>query len=155
LHLRSAFADATTAPDVIPSRMQALVDMIKANSSTHTIHVDSRYSEHEIFRESVIPYLETNRFRPCLLAIQKTHSIEYRAKVLGQALLAARTDANSFWVISSGNAEVAFPLRTTTIAATATPLRLLSPTLLLLQILLLSPLLCCLCFCCRCCYTFC
>jgi hypothetical protein len=70
--------------------MQALVDMIEANSSILTIHADSRYSEHEIYRESVIPYHETNRFRPYLLAIQKTLPIEYRA------LLAARTDANGF-----------------------------------------------------------
>jgi hypothetical protein len=121
VNLRSAFADATTAPDVITSRMLTLVKMIKANRSIHTIHVDSRYSEHEIYRESVIPYLETNRFRPRLLAIQKARPIEYRAKVLGQALLAVRTDANSFWMILSGNAEVAVPPTTTTIAATANP----------------------------------
>ena len=119
VNLRSAFADATTALDVITSRMQALVDMMKANSSIHTIHVDSRYSEHEIYRESVIPYLETNRFRPRLLAIQKTRPIEYRAKVLGRALLSARTDVNRLWMLLSGNAEVAFPSTAATITLTA------------------------------------
>jgi hypothetical protein len=29
----------------------------------------------------------------------------YRAKVLGRALLATRTDVNSFWMLISGNAE--------------------------------------------------
>jgi hypothetical protein len=96
--------------------MQVLVDMMKVNTSVHTIHVDSHFSEHEIYRESVIPYLETNRFRPRLLAIQKTRPIVYRAKVPGRALLASRTDANIFWMLLSGNAEVAFPSRTTTIA---------------------------------------
>jgi hypothetical protein len=120
--LRAAFADATTAQDVSTSRMQALVDMMKSNTLIHTIHVDSRYSKHEIYRESVIPYLKTNRFRPRLLAIQKTSPIEYRAKVLGQALLATRTDANSFWMMLSGNSEVAFPPSTSTFAATANPL---------------------------------
>jgi hypothetical protein len=110
------------APDVITSRMQALGDMIKVSMSIHTIHLDSRYSQaHEIYRESVIPYLETNQFRPRLLAIQKTRPIAYRAKVLGRALLATRTDANSFWMLLSGNAEVAFPSRTTTIAAANLP----------------------------------
>ena len=39
--------------------------------------------------------------------------------VLGSALLATRTDANRFWMLLLGNAEVAFPPRNTTIAAAA------------------------------------
>jgi hypothetical protein len=89
---------------------------MKVNTSIHTMDVDYHYSEHEMYRESVTPYLETNRFRPRLLAIQKTRPIAYRAKVLGRSLLATRTDANSFWMLLSGNAEVAFPSRNTTIA---------------------------------------
>jgi hypothetical protein len=87
------------------------------NVSIHTIHLQLRYSQHELFRESVIPYLATNRLRPRVRAIQKTRPIPYRAGVLGRALLAARSDANTFWMLLSGNAEVAFPSRTTTIAA--------------------------------------
>jgi hypothetical protein len=52
-------------------------------------------------------------------AFQKTRPITYRAKVLGRALLSARSDANRFWMLLSGNAEVAFPSRTATIAAAA------------------------------------
>jgi hypothetical protein len=89
--------------------MQALVDMIKVNTSIHRINLRDYYIQHDIYRESVIPYLETNRFRPRLLAIQKARPIPYRTKVLGRALLAARTDANGFWMLLSGNAEVAFP----------------------------------------------
>jgi hypothetical protein len=99
--------DAPLAPSVIKSRLQKLVDMMKVNMSIHTLHLDDRYCQHELFRESVIPYLETNRFRPRLLAIQKTRPIAYRAKVLGRALLSARTNANSVWMLLSGNAEVA------------------------------------------------
>jgi hypothetical protein len=101
------------------SRIQALVDMLKVNTSMHTINLDIPYTEHELFQQSVIPHRETNRFRSRLLAIQKTLPIAYRTKVLGRALLATRTDANSFWMLLSGNAEVAFPARTTTIAAAA------------------------------------
>jgi hypothetical protein len=71
------------------------------------------------FRGSVIPYLAANRFRPRIRAIQKTRPILYRAKVLERALLAARSDANSFWMLLLGNAEVAFPSRTTTIEVAA------------------------------------
>jgi hypothetical protein len=97
------------APSVLQSRMQALVDMMKVNMSIHTIHLDLDYSEHKLYRESIIPYLETNRLRPRLLAIQQTRPIHYRAKVLVRALLAVRTDPNCFWMLLSGNVEVAFP----------------------------------------------
>jgi hypothetical protein len=109
----------TMAPDVITSGTQALVDMIKVNTSIHTLRVNSCYEEHEMYRGSVIPYLETNRLRPRLLAIQKARPIVYRAKVLGRALLAVRIDPNRFWMLLSGNPEVAFLSRTPTIAAAA------------------------------------
>jgi hypothetical protein len=117
LDLRSG--EGFLAPVALNSRIEALVDMLKMNMSIHSIRLNDRYYEHELFRESVIPYLETNRLRPRLLAIQKTLPHEYRAKVLGRALLAVRTDANRFWMILSGNAEVAFPSTTATITATA------------------------------------
>jgi hypothetical protein len=108
LELISRFPDNTMTPAMLKSRIQAL-DMLKLQTSIHTIRFRDRYSEHELFRGSVIPYLETNRLRPRLLAIQKTRPIAYRAKVLGRALLAVRTDVNRFWMLLSGNAEVAFP----------------------------------------------
>jgi hypothetical protein len=109
----------TMTQDVITSRTQAIVDMMRVNTSIHTIHTNLCYEEHEMYRGSVIPYLETNRLRPRVLAIQKARPIVYRAKVLGRALLATRANANKFWMLLSGNPEVAFPSRTSTIAATA------------------------------------
>jgi hypothetical protein len=103
-----AFTAATAAPALLISQIQKLVDVMKVNMTVHTVYLDRCYSQHELYRESVIPYLETNRFRPRLLAIQRTRPIPYRAKVLGRALLAVRTDPNRFWMLLSGNAEVAF-----------------------------------------------
>jgi hypothetical protein len=113
---------APPAPAVLKFRIQKLVDMLKVNMSIHTIHLHDLYSNHELYRESVIPYLETNWFRPRLLAIQKAHPIAYRAKILGRALLAVRTNPNRVWMLLSGNAEVAFPSDTTaTVAAANSP----------------------------------
>jgi hypothetical protein len=110
LHLSPVYRRPSTVPAVITSRIEALLDMVKINLSIHTIRLyPSLYTEHELFRRSVVPYLVTNRLRPRLLAIQKTRPIPYRTKVLGRALPAARSDANSFWMLLSGNAEVAFP----------------------------------------------
>jgi hypothetical protein len=120
-----SFGEAPPSPALLKSQIQALLDMVNLNMSILTIRPPSRYyREYELFRESVIPYLETNRFRPRVLAIQKSCPIPYRAKVLGRALLALHTDANSFWMLLSGNVEVAFPSNTaaTTMAASlATP----------------------------------
>jgi hypothetical protein len=117
LDLRVSITNTTTAPAVITLRMQALFNRLKVNTSIHTLHLDSRYSEHELHRESIVPYLATNRHRSRVRAIQKTRPFVYRVKVLGQALFAARTDPNHFWMLLSGNAEVAFPSTT----ATTTP----------------------------------
>jgi hypothetical protein len=111
------YGGAPLAPAVLKPRIQALLDMMKVSMSIHTLHLNLPCRQHDNFLESVIPYLATNRFRPCVRAIQKTRPIPYRAKVLGRALLSARTDANRFWMLVSGNAEVAFPSRTLTIAA--------------------------------------
>jgi hypothetical protein len=111
------------APAVVKFRVQVILDMMKMNTSIHTMRLHNRYLRHKYFRRSVIPYLETNRFRSRLLAIQKTRPITYRTKVLGRALLSARTNANSFWILLSGNAEVAFlsTTATTTLAITDLP----------------------------------
>jgi hypothetical protein len=118
LDLRSGTAYMAPAA-VLKSRIRALADMTKVNISIHTIRLNDRYYEHEIFGQSVIPHLETNRLRPRVLAIQKTRPIAYRAKVLGRALFAVRTDPNRCWMLLSGNAEVAFPSTTATTTAAA------------------------------------
>jgi hypothetical protein len=137
---RSELTAATNTPEAMKSRVQALLDMMRMNQLIHTIRLNDLHSRHELFQGSVIPYLETNRLRPRLLAIQKTRPILYRAKVLGRALLSARTNANSFWMLLSGNAEVAFPSKaatanlprlatdTATVSASATAVAALSPT---------------------------
>jgi hypothetical protein len=119
LQLSLGRINPSTVPAVITSQIQALLDMMRMNMSILKIHLHDQYLDHDFFRGSVIPYLETNRLRPRVRAIQTTRPIPYRAGVLGRALLAARSDANSFWMLLSGNAEVAFPSRTTTIAVAA------------------------------------
>jgi hypothetical protein len=117
-------SESRVAPAVLKPRIQALLKMMKTNTSIHTMRLAARVSEHKLFRESVVPYLKTNRLRPRVRAIQKTRPMAYRAKVLGRALVSVRTNVNSFWMLLSGNPEVAFPSTTaTTMPATnlATP----------------------------------
>jgi hypothetical protein len=69
-------------------------------------------------------------------AIQKTRHFPHRVKVLGRALLAARTEPNLFWMLLSGNAEISFASTTTSLLSV--PLLQMLPFFLLL---LLVPLL--------------
>jgi hypothetical protein len=117
LDLRSR--DDFIAPAALKSRIQALVNMLKVNISIHTIKIGDHNYQQKLFKESVIPHLETNRLRPRLLAIQKTLPQAYRAKVLGRALLAVRSDPNRFRMLLSGNSEIAFPSTTATTTAAA------------------------------------
>jgi hypothetical protein len=119
LNLRGGFRVTSMARALLflTSQIEKVVDMMKVNMTTHTLSLDSRYSEHELFRGTIVPYLETNRLETRIRAIQITRPIAYRAKVLGRALLAARTDANSFWMLLKGNDEVTFPPTTATTAA--------------------------------------
>jgi hypothetical protein len=104
-------------PALLKSRksvlIQVLVDLLKVNISIHTIPWNPHHSISKLkIHGSVAPYLETNRFRPRLLAIQKCRPFPYRVKVLGRALLATRTNPNLFWMLLSGNTEIIFPSTT-------------------------------------------
>jgi hypothetical protein len=77
LNLRAPY-NATTAPAVISSRIQALLNMMKVNISIHTISLSDRYSKHELFRGSVTPYLAMNQLRARVRAIQRMRPITYR-----------------------------------------------------------------------------
>jgi hypothetical protein len=119
LDLSATLMNSTAEHPVINSRIQALLDMLKVNTSIRFVCLDQCLNSTNFYRESIAPHLETNRFRPHLLAIQKARPIPYRAKVLGRALLAVRTNPNRFWMLLSGNAEVVFPPTTANTAATA------------------------------------
>jgi hypothetical protein len=75
LHLSGIFTITAPAPAVLKSRIQILVNMMKVNTTIHKINMDDRLSQHELYRRSLTPYLETNRLRPRLLAIQQARPI--------------------------------------------------------------------------------
>jgi hypothetical protein len=96
----------------------------------NTIHLDSRDTiDHDLSRVGhVIPYLEKNRLRPRLVAIQRRNRlIEYRTEVLGRALLAerVRTEVNRCDQII-----LLSPISSTTATTTRRLLRGLYPLLL-------------------------
>jgi hypothetical protein len=84
-----------------------LADMMKANTVLHTIDLSLHESDHEIYTESILPYLETNRYRPRVFAIQKA-DFQIRRALLGRALQTelVQNDSNLRWMLLSGNPDI-------------------------------------------------
>jgi hypothetical protein len=129
------FGGAPSDPAVLKSRIQALANMLKVNMSLHTIRLPSGYSEHELFRGSVIPYLETNRVR----AIQKHTRLRTVPRCWDERFLLVVPMQTAFGCFYQGMPKLPSHRRLRLPRWLRTSLRLL--LLPLLQMLLLLPLL--------------
>jgi hypothetical protein len=118
----------TLTPAVPRSRIQPLVDMMKVNMSIHTIHLDSLASTCRYTQYIWIPLLTGNTSfterRSSRISSGSGYSRMPSRKLaqlhtVPRALLAVRSNRNRFWMLLSGNAEIAFPSKTTTIAIAA------------------------------------
>jgi hypothetical protein len=81
--------------------------MVQHNTVLHTINLSEYERDEKIYTELILPYLETNRYRPRVLAIKKA-DIQIRRPLLGRALQtkSVRNDSNILWMFLSGNADV-------------------------------------------------
>jgi hypothetical protein len=84
-----------------------LAEVMRHNTILHTIALPEDERDEQIYTESILPYLETNRYRPRILTIKKT-DIQIRRPLLGRALQteSVRHDSNLLWMFLSGNADV-------------------------------------------------
>jgi len=80
---------------------------MKMNTVLHTMELYPYSGDQKIYMEEVLPYLETNRFRPRALAISKA-DIQIRRRLLGLALQteSVRNNSNLLWMFLSGNVDV-------------------------------------------------
>jgi hypothetical protein len=56
-------------------------------------------------RKRFCPRLETNLFRPRVLAVKKTADRPFREKILGRALYSVRSNPNLLWMFLSQNVD--------------------------------------------------
>jgi hypothetical protein len=87
-------------------RTRALAAMMKRNTSLHTIEQSTLNYDKQIYAEMVQPYLDTNRYRPRVLAITKA-AIPLRRPFLGLALQtkSVRNNFNLLWMFLSRNPD--------------------------------------------------
>jgi hypothetical protein len=86
-------------------RTRLLAEMMQENTSMHTVELSDNEREEKIYTEEILPYLETNRYRPRVLAIKKTIARPFREKVLGRALFCVKSNPNLVWMFLSENVD--------------------------------------------------
>jgi hypothetical protein len=89
-------------------RTCAIAEMLEVNTVLHTINLYPFTIDESIYTEFVTPSLETNRYRPRVLAIKQADDRSRRA-LLGRALQSelVRNKANLLWMFLSENADTA------------------------------------------------
>jgi hypothetical protein len=94
-------------------RTRALADMLQTNTILHTVRLFSGEYDERIYTESIEPRLETNLYRPRVLAVEKeANDRPFRQKVLGRALNCVKSNPNLVWMFLSGNVDALVRLET-------------------------------------------
>jgi hypothetical protein len=86
-------------------RTCVLAEMVKHNTVLQTIHLRETERDEQIYAELILPHLETNRYRPRVLAVKKTTERPYHEKVLGRALHCVRSNPTLVWMFLSQNVD--------------------------------------------------
>jgi hypothetical protein len=89
-------------------RMRGIADILLVNTLLHTIKLSPFKIDHQIGNESVNLRLETNRYRPRVLAINQAHDNRFHRALLRRALQSplVRNKSNIIWMFLSENADV-------------------------------------------------
>ena len=90
------------------NRTRAIANMMRTNIILRTVDLSERERDETIYANEILPCLETNRYRPRVLAVRKTGEPLCRP-VLGRALNRVSNNPNLLWLFLLGNVDVAFP----------------------------------------------
>jgi hypothetical protein len=86
-------------------RTSLVVEMMQTNTVLQTIKILACEKDSQIYSETILPRLETNRFRPRVLAVKKIVDGPFREKVLGRALHCVKRNPNLVWMFLSQNVD--------------------------------------------------
>jgi hypothetical protein len=86
-------------------RTRLLAVMMKENIVLHTIRVSEHERDEQIYIAEILPRLQTNLYRPRVLAVKKTKERPFREKVLGRALFCVKSNPNLVWMFLSENVD--------------------------------------------------
>jgi hypothetical protein len=78
---------------------------VQWNTVLHTIILSEGERDEQIYTGSILPYLETNLYRPRILAVKQTTERPFREKVLGRALYCVKSNPSLVWMFLSENVD--------------------------------------------------
>jgi hypothetical protein len=70
-----------------------------------TITLSEGQYDQQIYQETIQPFLETNIYRPRVLAVKKTKDRSFREKILDRAVYSVRNNPNLVWMLLSENVD--------------------------------------------------
>jgi hypothetical protein len=79
--------------------------MMQNNTVLQTIELSEGQYNQQIYTEEIRPNLETNLYRPRVLAVKKTKDRPFREKVFGRAVYSVRSHPNLVWMLPSENVD--------------------------------------------------
>jgi hypothetical protein len=86
-------------------RTRAIAELTEVNTILLTVVLADGERDEKIYTQEIIPYLETNLYRPRVLAVKKTIERPFREKVLGRALGCVKSNPNLVWMFLSRNVD--------------------------------------------------
>jgi hypothetical protein len=86
-------------------RTRLLAEMMQENTILHSIELSDNGRDEQIYVAEISPYLETNLYRPRVVAVKKTIERPFREKVLGRALGCVKSNPNLVWMFLSENVD--------------------------------------------------
>jgi hypothetical protein len=79
--------------------------MMQHNTVLQTLYFSASERDNTISTKKVLPLLETNQYRPWVLAVKRTVDRPFREKILGRALYCVRSKPKLVWMFLSQNVD--------------------------------------------------
>jgi hypothetical protein len=86
-------------------RIRLLAEMMQGHTLLQTITLSEGQYDQQIYQETIQPFLETNIYRPRVLAVKKTKDRSFREKILDRAVYSVRNNPNLVWMLLSENVD--------------------------------------------------
>jgi hypothetical protein len=109
LDLSATFHDlnAGIMPDTSKKhRCECIVELLHSNTVLRSIHLTRKERDENIWRESIVPHLQTRKCQPLIQEIKAVAEQPLRFKLFGRALVSVKTKPYLLYLFLSGNVDI-------------------------------------------------
>jgi hypothetical protein len=87
-------------------RCNCIVELLRSNMVLRSIHLTRKERDETIWRESIVPHLQTRKFQPLIQEIKAVTDQPRRFKLFGRALDSVNTKPCLLYLFLSGNVDI-------------------------------------------------